>query len=68
MKGFLKTNAITLAGGSLAAGIICAGVSLSGNFDNQLHYCDSTTNPCTKIVVPVWLRQPKKKNLKPRRF
>lgn len=58
MKDFLKTNAITLAGGSLAAGFICAGVSLSGNFDNQLHYCDTTTNPCTQIVVPVWLRQP----------
>ena len=58
MKDFLKTNAITLAGGSLAVGVICAGVSLSGNFDNQLHYCDSTTNPCTKIVVPVWLKQP----------
>ncbi len=58
MKEFLKANAITLASGSLAAGIICAGVSLSGNFDNQLHYCDSTTNPCTKIVVPIWLRQP----------
>jgi hypothetical protein len=58
MKEFLKSNAITLAGGSLAAGLICAGVSLSGNFDNQLHYCDSATNPCTKIVVPLWLRQP----------
>jgi hypothetical protein len=58
MKEFLKSNAITLAGGSLAAGLICAGVSLSGNFDNRLHYCDSATNPCTKIVVPLWLRQP----------
>ncbi len=58
MKEFLKTNAIALASGSLAVGVICAGVSLSGNFDNQLHYCDSATNPCTKIVVPLWLRQP----------
>ncbi len=58
MKEFLKTNALSLGLGSLAVGIVCAGVSLSGNFDNQLHYCDAATNPCTTIVVPVWLKQP----------
>jgi hypothetical protein len=51
-------NAISVASGLLFGGGLACIVSLVGYFDTRLEYCDTSTQPCTKVVAPVWWAKP----------
>lgn len=44
-------------------GVILGGIStiisVVGNFDSQVNYCDAAVSPCVQITVPTWQRVPK---------
>jgi len=57
-RATLKTNALAVAIGTFAVGVVSGGASLMGFFDNQIRYCDPITNPCTIVVIPDWFSDP----------
>lgn len=52
VRATVRTYARPIASLAVATGIVCAGVSVIGFFDNRIQYCDGRSNPCTWVVVP----------------
>jgi hypothetical protein len=52
LRATVRTYARPIASLAAATGIVCAGVSVIGFFDNRTQYCDGRSNPCTWVVVP----------------